>query len=93
MFTDDNANLRVRAFLDGKSYGIDSATVDVWNPSDSQVVTAGTAAISGNEASYLVATSVLSAAGTYTYEFHVTFANNQGVLTFQGTFEVTARKT
>jgi len=92
VYTSDNYLIKVKARVGTNAAPISDATVDVWNPAGTKVVNAAAATVLEDEASYLVSTSNTVTAGEYTYEVHVTYAGGYGVLTYQGTFTITARK-
>lgn len=48
-----------------------SATVDVWDPTGTQIVTADSATVSTNNVSYSVSDLVVLLVGTYVANFHV----------------------
>ncbi|MFQ6027403.1 MAG: hypothetical protein ACE5Q6_07920 [Dehalococcoidia bacterium] len=90
-YTGDAVNRSIQAKINGQPYDISSATIDVWNPSDTQVVTGAAMILAGSRATYQIGGSNTGNAGTYKVEFTVTFANSQGQLSFQETFSVAAR--
>lgn len=90
-FTADNVNLGVKATLDGARLEITSATVSVWDSTETLRVNADSMTIDADEATYQVATSVTDLTGTYRVEYTVTLSDSQGVLSAQDTFEVTVR--
>ena len=90
-YTGDDVNRRIRALIRGKPHQVSSATISVWNPSDSQVVSDQGMTVVGTDVTYQISGAVITVAGTYKVEADVVFANNQGTLSHQETFVVTAR--
>lgn len=90
-YTGDDVNRAYEAKVNGKPYKIDSATISVWNPSDTKVVNGDSMTVSGTRATYQVDGSNTGNAGTYKVEVDITFANNQGQVSYQETFAVAAR--
>ena len=91
-YIDDEVNRAFEARINGKLYAISAATISVWRPDDSKQVNGATMTIAGTRATYQIAGSVNNAAGTYTVEADITFANSQGQLSISETYVVTARK-
>ena len=90
-YTGDAVNRSIQARINGAPYDISAATIDVWNPADTQVVTGASMTVAGSRATYQVAGASTGSAGTYKVEYTVTFANSQGQLSFQETFTVNVR--
>ena len=90
-YVDDAVARKIQALINGEPYDLSAATIDVWNPSDSQVVTSGVMTRVGSRASFLIPTSAILVAGTFKVEYTLTFANSQGALSFHEVFDVLAR--
>ncbi len=92
-YTGDAVNRGYEATINGKPYTISAATISVWQPDDTKAVNGASMTLAGTRCTYQVAGAVNNAAGTYTVEADITFANNQGQLSISETYVVTVRKT
>jgi hypothetical protein len=89
-YVGDAVNIRLQALEDGAPYAIASGTIDVWNPSDTKVVTAQAVAVAGTRATYQIPTSANVTAGVHKVEVQLTYANSLGPLTFHKTYTLLA---
>ena len=90
-YTSDNVPIGIKAFKEGSSINITSATVDIWNPSNTKIVSAASMTVSDNEAAYQVVIEDTNTDGTFKYEITAVLSGGDGTRSYQGTFIINAR--
>lgn len=90
-YVGSEVNRAILAKQNGKPYEISSATISLWDPSDTLHLNAVAMAVAGTRATYQIDTAEIDVTGTWKIEYAVTFANSQGLLHFQETIPVVAR--